>query len=117
MNNCSSSCHLPLISLNIDHKQTLNDKKIVTSFSSSRFDRTLTDCVQSRNSKNIVELNEIFSIDSPPAKFPFKHDTDTASISVSDLEVTNNLYINLPVFLISPVIRMSCIFHLHIFHL
>ena len=59
----------------------------MTSFSSSRFDRTLRDCVQSRNSRNTVELNEIFSTHSPPAKFPFNH--YTADKSVSDLEVTN----------------------------
>ena len=72
MNNCSSSRHLPLIliwkestrpftALNKDHEQTLNYKKIVTSFSSSRFDRTLTDCVQSKNSRNRVKLDEILS--------------------------------------------------------
>ena len=100
MNNCSSSCHLLLIliwkestrlliTLNTDHKQTLNDNKIVTSFSSSRFDRTLTNCMQSRNSRNTVELNGIFSTHSPPTKFPFDHCTNTASTSVSDPEVTN----------------------------
>ena len=84
MNNCSSSCHLtlvliwekstkPLIALNTDHEQTLNNKKIVPSFSSSRFDSTLTDYIQSRNSRNTVKLDEIFSTDSPPAKFPFNH--------------------------------------------
>ena len=52
MNNCSSSC-LPLIliwkestrgviALNIHHEQTLNNKKIVKSFSSSRLYRTVT---------------------------------------------------------------------------
>ena len=98
MDDCSSSCHLPLmliwkestrplISLNTDHKQTLNNKKIVRSFSSPRFDRTLTNCMQSRNSGNTVKLNEIFSTHSPPAKFPFNH--YTASTSVSDPEVTN----------------------------
>ena len=99
MNNCSSSCHLsfililkesirPLIALNTNYEQTLNNnKKIVPSFSSSRFDRTLTDCVQCRNSRNTVELNEIFSTHSPPAKFPFNH--FTASTSVSNPEVTN----------------------------
>ena len=72
MNNCSSSRHLPLIliwkestrpftALNKNHEQTLNYKKIVTSFSSSRFDRTLTDCVQSKNSRNRVKLDEILS--------------------------------------------------------
>ena len=97
MNDCSSSCHLPLIliwkestrplfALNTDHEQTLNDKKIVTSFSSSRFDRTLTDCVQSRNSRNRVKLDEIFSTHSSPAKFPFNYYTDCKS--VSDPEVT-----------------------------
>ena len=96
MNNCSSSCHLPLIliwkentrpliSLNIDQEQTLNDNNIVTSFSSSRFDRTLTDCMLSKNSRNTVKLNEIFSTHSPPAKFPFNH--YTPSTSVSDPEV------------------------------
>ena len=77
----------PLIALNTDHEQTLNNKKIVTSFSSSRFDRTLTDCMQSRNSRNNVELNEIFSTHSPQAKFPFNYYTD--STSVSNPEVTN----------------------------
>ena len=100
MNNCSSSsssCHLPpiliwkestrpLIALNTDHKQTLN-KNIVTSFSSSRFDRALKDFKQSRNLRNNVELNEIFSAHSPTAKFPRNH--YTASTSVSDPEVTN----------------------------
>ena len=79
--NCSSSCHLPLIliwkestkpfiALKTDHEQTLHDKKIVISFKSSRFDRTLTDCVQSRNSRNTVELNEIFSTHSSLRNFP-----------------------------------------------
>ena len=96
MNNCSSSCHLPHIliwkestrplnALNKDHKQTLNNKKIVTSFSSSRFERTVKNCMQSRNSKNTVKLNEIFSTHSPQAKVPFDH--YTASTSVSDPEV------------------------------
>ena len=76
----------PLIALNTDHEQTLNNK-IVTSFASSRFDRTLTDCVQSRNSRNTVELNEIFSTHFPPAKFLFNH--YTASTSVSDPQVAN----------------------------
>ena len=69
MNNCSSSCHLSLIlvwkestrplniALNTDHEQTLNNKKTVTSFSSSRFDKTLTDWVQSRNLRNTVECS------------------------------------------------------------
>ena len=47
---------------------------------------TLTDCMQSRNSRNTVELNERFSTHSPPAKFPFNYDI-TASTSVSDPEV------------------------------
>ena len=76
----------PLIALNTDHEQTLN-KKIVTSFSSSRFDRTLTDFKQSKNLRNTVELNEIVSTHSPPAKFPCNH--YTANTSVSDPEVTN----------------------------
>ena len=64
----------------------MNNKKIVTSFSSSRFDRTLTDCVQTKNLRNTVELNE-FSTNSPRAKFPFNN--YKASTSVSDPEVTN----------------------------
>ena len=43
--------------------------------------------MQSRNSRNTVELNEIFSTHSPQAKFPFDH--YTASTKVSDPEVTN----------------------------
>ena len=54
MDACSSSCHLPLISiwevstrpltaLNTGHKQTLNNKKIVPNFSCSRFDRINSD--------------------------------------------------------------------------
>ena len=74
------------MALNKDHEQTLN-KEIVPSFSSSRLDRTLTDCMQSTNSRNTVELNEIFSTHSPPAKFPFNH--YAANKSVSDPEVTN----------------------------
>ena len=84
MNNCSSSCHLshiliwkestrPLNALNIDHEQTLNHKKIVTSFSSSRFDRTMTNCMQSRNSRNIVEHCKI--------KWNILHTFSTSQIS------------------------------------
>ena len=65
----------------------MNSKKIVTSLSSTRFYKTLTDCMQSRNSRNTVELNEIFSTKSPPTKFPFNQ--YTASASVSDPEITN----------------------------
>ena len=43
--------------------------------------------MQSMQSRNTVELNEIFSTHSPPAKFPFNH--YTASTPVSDPEVTN----------------------------
>ena len=65
-------------------------RRLWQAFASTRFERTLTDCMQSRNSRNSVELNEIFSTESQPAKLPFDHWTDTAlSTSVSDPEVTN----------------------------
>ena len=98
MNDCSFSCHLPLIliwkesirpltAINTDHEQTLSNNKILPSFSSSRFDRTLTDCMQSGNSRNNVELNEIFSTHSPPTKF--RPNYNTACTSVFDPEVYN----------------------------
>ena len=61
----------------------------MASFSSSRFDGTLTDCMQSRNSRDTVDLNDIFLTHSLPAKFPFNY--YTASISVFDPEVNNTL--------------------------
>ena len=61
----------------------------MASFSSSRFNRTLTDCVQSKNSRNTVDLNDIFLTHFPQAKFLFNH--YTASTSVFDPEVNNTL--------------------------
>ena len=101
MNNCSSSCLLsfiliwkestkPFIVLNTKHEKTLNNKKTVTSSSSSRFDRNLTDCVQSGSSRNTVGLNEIFSTHSPPAKFPFNHYTPSTSVSDPEVKLTHS---------------------------
>ena len=84
MNNCSSSCQLPpiliwkentrpLIALNTDHEQTLTNRKIYAFQVQDLTELTLTDCMQSRNSRNNVELNEIFSTHSPPAKFTFNY--------------------------------------------
>ena len=43
--------------------------------------------MQSRNSRDTVDLNDIFLSDSQPAKFPFNY--YTASTSVFDPEVNN----------------------------
>ena len=45
--------------------------------------------MQSRSSRNTVELNEIFSTHSPQAKFPFNHFTAGTSVSDPDPIIKN----------------------------
>ena len=78
----------PIIALNTKDEQTLNNKNIVISLSSSRFDRTQRDWKQSRNISNTVELNKILFTHSPEAEFPFNQ--YKVGTSASDPELANN---------------------------
>ena len=50
--------------------------------------------MQSRNPRNTIELNEIFSTHSPPAKFPFDHYTASTSVSDPEVNITMTTIIN-----------------------
>ena len=76
----------PIIALNKKYEQTLNNKKIVKSLLSSRFDKT-RDWKQSRNLRSIEELNKAFFRNSPEAEFPFNQCTVSTSVSDPELKI------------------------------